>query len=100
MTLTRLDMGLQDKVTSLYMHLVPVCVSWANRWFPEESRFGPRQDRCALRSRQCDQTCLLDLWVRRVSKEGSFSWAEDRRCTFSEWVSKEGRGGQRTTGAP
>uniref|UniRef100_A0A7S3QMQ2 Glycerophosphocholine acyltransferase 1 n=1 Tax=Dunaliella tertiolecta TaxID=3047 RepID=A0A7S3QMQ2_DUNTE len=33
-----------DKVTSLYMHLVPVCVSWANRWFPEESRFGPRQD--------------------------------------------------------
>ena len=36
----------QDKVTSLYMHLVPVCVSWAQRWHPEEARFGPMQDRC------------------------------------------------------
>ncbi|GFH21148.1 uncharacterized protein HaLaN_18391 [Haematococcus lacustris] len=30
-----------DKVTSLYLHLVPACVSWAQRWHLDTSRFTP-----------------------------------------------------------
>eukprot|EP00878_Enallax_costatus_P012895 GHUV01013465.1.p1 GENE.GHUV01013465.1~~GHUV01013465.1.p1 ORF type:complete len:336 (+),score=54.06 GHUV01013465.1:169-1176(+) len=50
-----------DKVTSVYLHLAPACVSWTLRWHPDTSRFGPGKDATEAERQSWDNASLVQL---------------------------------------
>jgi hypothetical protein len=50
-----------DKVTSVFLHLGPACVSWTLRWHPDSNRFGPGQAATEQQRVAWNQATLLQL---------------------------------------
>ncbi|WIA18630.1 hypothetical protein OEZ85_003336 [Tetradesmus obliquus] len=50
-----------DKVTSVFLHLGPACVSWTLLWHPDSSRFGLPPDAPAAERQAWDSATLMQL---------------------------------------
>eukprot|EP00879_Flechtneria_rotunda_P015404 GHRR01016106.1.p1 GENE.GHRR01016106.1~~GHRR01016106.1.p1 ORF type:complete len:374 (+),score=84.39 GHRR01016106.1:50-1171(+) len=52
-----------DKVTSVFLHLAPACVTWTLHWHPDADRFGPRPDASEQDKQAWQHASFLQLVV-------------------------------------